>query len=660
MVNPVADSSSANALSDIQTQMKILQSENLVERVLDKLNISSSSALNPETGNMLAWRRILNLPEKPVVSRNKLIEIASQNLKVSVAGQTRIIGVTFQSTDPNLASGFANALAIEFIDQNMQARWQINQRTSTWLARQLNDLRVKLQRSDDALLSYARQKGLIYTGDKQNVSEEKLRQLQAEVSRSQADRFLKESRFEIARTAAPDTLPDVLNDSNLRALHTNLTDLRRQEAQLATTFKPDYSKAKRIRAEIASLESALENERTAIVSRIANDFQEAQHRERLLSAAYDSQVRLVTRDSEKSIQYNILKREVDTDRQIYEAMLQRVKEAGIASAMRASNIRVIDQARTPEQPYSPNLPLNCAVGMLCSVMFGVAIVVTRSRSDRSLQEPGEAGWLLGLPELGVIPSTGRSYTNGKRSTVTLFPKETQSERIVKWENVPPVVADSFRAVLASIIFSREKDRRSVLVITSAGPNEGKTTTATNLAVALAKIDQKVLLIDGDIRNPCVHGIFQLNNTTGVTDLLKQPALDGAAADAAIQATDLPNLSVLMGGPALQTGCDLLFSTSMPRLISHYREQYDMIIIDTPPMLHMPDARVLGRMSDAVVLVARARRTMTDAVLVASERLAQDHTPVLGIILNDWNPKSSPGSYYGNYTASALKKYGASR
>jgi polysaccharide biosynthesis transport protein len=666
LVSPVADSSSMNALTDIQTQVKILQSESLIERALDKLNISSLSALNPQKVEMPRWRRILNLPpEKKVNSRNELIKTAARNLKVSVAGQTRIIEVGFESTNPTLASGFANAMASEFIEQNMQARWQISQRTSAWLGQQLDDLRIKLQHSDDALQAYARQKGLIYTGDKQNVSEEKLRQLQAEVSRAQADRFMKESRFEIARTAAPDTLPDVLNDSNLRALQTNLTDLRRQEAELATTFKADYSKAKRVRAQITALDSALDHERAAIVNRIKNDFQEAQHRERLLSAAYNSQVRLVTQDSEKSIQYNILKREVDINRQIYEAMLQRVKESSIASAMRASNIRVIDQARPPEQPYKPNLPFNSAVGMLCGVMFGVVAVVTRARTDCSLHAPGDAGRLLGLRELGVIPSAGSSRNTREPSIVTLFPKggytvAQPSSRMVTWQNMPSGLADSFRAVLASIIFSRDKDRQHVLVITSASPNEGKTTAATNLAVALANIGQKVLLIDGDIRKPCVHEVFRLNNTTGLTDLLNQRLLDESAANAAVQNTDVPNLHALTSGPALQTGCDLLFSASMPRLIAHYRTQFDMIIIDTPPMLHIADARVLGRMSDAVVLVARAGRTMRAAVSAAFERLVQDHTPVLGIILNDWNPKSSPDSYYGNYTDSFLNKYGASR
>jgi capsular exopolysaccharide synthesis family protein len=437
--------------------------------------------------------------------------------------------------------------------------------------------------------------------------------------------------------------------------------LRRQEAELSITFSPDYSKARRIRAEIGALESALEHERGEIVSRIANDYEESEHREGLLSAAYDSQVRRVMADSQKSIQYDILKRDVDTNRQVYEAMLQRVKESSIASALKASNIRIIDPARTPEKPFKPNLPVNSAVGMLCGVMLGVVIAVTRERADRSLHQPGDAGRLLGIPELGVIPSAGRTRKIALSSAVTILPNEASTNaRTGAWQDMPTGLADSFRAVLASITFSRNADGLSVLVITSAGPNEGKTTTATNLAVALAKTGRKVLLIDGDIRKPCVHDVFGLDNAIGVTDLLNQRLFDEATADACIRKTDTANLHVLTSGPALQTGCDLLFSTSMPRVIAHYRTQFEMIIIDTPPLLHMPDARVLGRMADAVVLVARAGRTLREAALAASERLVQDRTPVLGIILNDWNPKSSPDCFYGNYQDAVMKRYNISR
>jgi capsular exopolysaccharide synthesis family protein len=202
------------------------------------------------------------------------------------------------------------------------------------------------------------------------------------------------------------------------------------------------------------------------------------------------------------------------------------------------------------------------------------------------------------------------------------------------------------------MFSGAKERPRVLVVTSANPAEGKTTTVTNLAATLANMNQKVLLIDGDIRSPRLHDIFGLDNSVGLTDLLAQRAVDGTLADASIRKTSIPHLSVLTSGPGVEAGVDLLFSQSMPALIAHYRRQFDMVLIDTPPMLVMPDARLLGRMADAVVLIARAGRTSRDAIQAAFRRFVEDQTPVLGIVLNDWNAKSSAYKYYSAYQAAA--------
>jgi capsular exopolysaccharide synthesis family protein len=659
-VSQVEDSSPANALTDLQTQLQILQSETLIEQTLDKLDISSTSALDPKTSWLAKWHSPATPPPHSTSGRNQLIEAAAKKLKVTVTGQTRIIDVSFQSTDPAIASGFVNSIMSGFISQNLRVRGQLIQRTSSWLGQQLNSLRANLRRSDEALQAYARQSGLIYTGDKENVSTEKLRQLQAQLSQAQGDLALKEARFRIASTASPDTLTDVLNDSSLRALRNRITELRSQEAQLATTFKPEYSKAKQTRAEIETMEAALQHERSEIVTRITNDYVEAEHRQGLLSDFYNNQVKLVMQDSQNSIQYDILKREVDTNRQTYESMLQRVKDSGITAALSTSNIRVVDPARTPEKPIRPILPLNAFAGLLSGLILGMVVAVTSERADRKLHQPGDAGRLLGIPELGVIPRADRFGKDAGIATVSVLQGEDRGNaQIAAWQVMPTGFADSFRAVLVSILFAQGEESRSVLVISSAGPNEGKTTAATNLAVALAKIGQSVLLIDGDIRKPSVHKVFGLYNNIGVTNLLNQVIFDGPAADAATQETDFPDLRVLTSGPPLQTGCDLLFTTSMPRLIAYYKDRFDRIIIDSPPLLHMPDARMLGRMADAVVLVARAGHTLREAALAARERLMQDQTPVLGVILNDWDPKFSPDGYYGNYKDAVLKKYNVS-
>jgi succinoglycan biosynthesis transport protein ExoP len=650
ILNPQPDSTAEDSLTNIQTQIKILQSHSLIDRALDKAQIVSLADLDRRPAETPPWLKLFPASAEEG-TRDSLVEKVAKDLKVSAVSQTRIVEISYQATDPGLAARFANAIASEFIEQNLQARGQMNRKTSDWLVSQLDEMRDKLQHSEDALQAYAREKGLIYTGDKQNISEGKLRELQTELSRAQADRVDKQSRSEIARNASPESVPEVLNDANLRAMENNLTGLREQEAQMRVTFKPDYANAKRLHAEIESLQSAIESKRTMIISRLENELDESKRREQLLGAAYALQTRLVTDDSQKSIQYDMLKHEVDTNRQIYGVMLQRVKESGIASALSATNVRVVDPAKAPLHPYKPNLPMNAAASLLCGLILGVAVIVIQSKADGTVQEPGDAGMLLGIPELGVIPAAGAALSQASR-VQTLFSSTKEAEN----RSLPVIsslygslkVADSFRGVLASILFAGARERQRVLVITSASPGEGKTTVTSNLAATLANMGRKVLLIDGDIRSPRLHGIFGLENSTGLTTTLKQIALQDANTGTFIRETAVPNLQVLTSGPAVQAGADLLFSASMPTLIARYRDAYDMVLIDTPPMLIMPDARVLARAADAVVLVARAGQTTRSAIQAAYHRFVEDRTPVLGVVLNNWNSKLSAHKYYAAY------------
>ena len=673
----------SNALADVQTQIKILQSESLAERAVAALNAGSKKkqTRGPEaTSRPSAWRQALGLPLPAPAGPEQQVRAALANLKARAAGQTRIVEVTFDSTDPQEAANFLNHLTNEFIEQNIDSRWKMMQRTGNWLTRQLDDVRIKLERSEDKLQEYARQSGLLFTGGKggkdaprENVAEARLSQIQTGLVTAQSERFQKQSRYEMAANASPESLPDVLNDPSLRAYQTKITELRREAAELAATYKPEYSKVKRVEAQIAPLEAALLRERSAVISRIKNEYDEAVRREKLLSNDYGTQVKLVTGDAEKTIHYNILMREVDTNRQIYDSMLQRVNESSVASAMRASNVRVIDPAKTPRAPYKPDLRTNGMLGAVAGLFLGVAFVVMRERADRTLQEPGDVTYYLNLPELGIIPSAKDiffrpfGYFRKKPGALAvdaapLVPPnpdaavQTRIEglredriELATWNKKSSIVAESFRTVLTSLLFTGKNGHQPrVLVMTSASPSEGKTTVVCNLAIALAEVKQNTLIIDADLRKPRVHKIFRLPNERGLTDLLTQRPLAPDALNGLLQETTIPGLTVLTAGPATHAAANLLYSPSLPELIELFKTQFEMIIIDTPPMLQMPDARVVARSADGVILVVRANSTTRDAALAARQRFSEDGTRLLGTILNDWNPKHSPNGYYGYY------------
>ena len=297
-VNPVEQNLNTWDNTDIQTYMEILQSESLIERVLDKLNDGQPEELSSDTGRVSAWRKALNLSEPEMVdARTAALEMAAGSLTVRATGETRIVEILADSTDPKVAAEFANTLISEFVDRNLDARWQTTQHTSEWLTRQLEEMRIKLERSEGKLQSYARRTGLLYTSGQNNVAEERLRQLQEALSQAQADRITRQSRHEMVSSSPLGTLPYIVDDSSLRDYQAKLTDLRRQEAELSTTYTPVHSKVKRVQAQMRTLETALNDKQEAIIGRIRNEYEEAVRREKLLATDYANQVRLLARPS---------------------------------------------------------------------------------------------------------------------------------------------------------------------------------------------------------------------------------------------------------------------------------------------------------------------------------------------------------------------------
>ncbi len=680
-VNPTTNGYGYLPEYDIQTQLRIIQSQMMRERALGSFKAEQHAEVTAPLDRLSAWRKALGLETPgPAERAQQALGMAAGSAQARASNLTRIVEILCDSTDPGVAADYANTLANEFITQNLEARWNSTQRTGEWLTGQMQELRIKLEKSEDQLQAYARASGLLFTSEKDNVVEEKLKQLQQELSKAQSERITKESQYEMAMSSPPEALPDVLDSDSLREYEVKLTDLRRQLAELGSTLTPAHPKVKRLEVQMTELDSSIKKERGNILRRIRNEFESAQRRERLLATVYASQAKLVSEQAGKAIHYNILKREVDTNRQLYEAVLQKVKEAGIASAMRANNVRVIDPARAPGGPYRPNPMVNSMMGLLSGVFLGMVFVLLRERADRSFRAPGDAAFCLKMPELGVIPSNrsdspkrpygsrevapaeaGNGAANGKKGGSANGNSGGRVE-LATWEHKPSLLAESFRATLASILFSGQNGNRPrVIVLTSPSPSEGKTTTVSNLAIALAEINRRVLLIDADMRKPRLHDVFDVPNTWGLSDLLREKnSIEECPREALVRDTTIPGLHLLPSGPGTVSISNLLYSPRMPELLRRFRREFDTILIDTPPMLQISDARVLGRLSDAVVLVFRANRTTRDSALAAKHRFAEDGTRVLGSILNHWNPIASRYGYgYGYGYDSYSSYYGGS-
>jgi receptor protein-tyrosine kinase len=346
-------------------------------------------------------------------------------------------------------------------------------------------------------------------------------------------------------------------------------------------------------------------------------------------------------------------------------MLQRLKEASIASALRASNIRVVDPAERPNIPYKPDIRRSVTMCMLAGLCLGVVVVVLRERADRTLQDPGDPAFYLNLPELGVVPVGQLIDGQSGKSAMAMIGKSLNGDgsddrvEVVSWHKKSSLLAESFRTALTSILFSGHNgDRPRVLVFTSASPKEGKTTVVSNLGISLAEINHRVLLIDADMRRPRLHNVFDVPNRKGLSDLLleKEP-INETTLEAACWQTSIPGLSLLTSGSSRHSASSLVHSARLPELLKVAREKFDTVVVDTPPMVNISDARVVARYGDAVILVIRSAVTTRDAALLAKRRFAEDGIQLLGTILNWWNPKTPGYGYYRYYYAGYYHYYG---
>ena len=668
-VDPNGLPSSYPAESYLATQIKLIQSESMSTRAANKVKQAGTAEPIEANDKLSSLKRRFGMPVPQPESFETMVDLTAKSVKVRPLGMTRLVEATCESSSASLAANFCNALATEFIAQDLEVRWETAQSTSAYLSRQLQDVRIKLQNSEHQLQRYAQESKLLFSADKEGVAQDKLRQLQAELSRAQADRVAKQAQYNMILSAEADKVAPVLDSGPLRQYQMRLSELRSQYAELAASFTRDYPKVKRIEAQIKEIEGSVEKERLNIVDLARNDHAAARQREALLVSAYNVQENLVSSLVPKATEYNMLLREVESGRQLYETLLQRVKEVGFMSAMRTSPVRVVDVAGKPTVPSSPTRKKSAGAGLALGSLAGIALAFWVQRSDRRLRRPGDAHTYLHVRELGVIPSArfrdflpapvswfpalARRYASTPFALTTI-PQNggTASLDLVTWNHKNSLLADTYRSVMSSLLFGDGGRGRSDVRIAVSSPSigEGKSTLSSNLAIALAQTSRRVILIDGDLRKPRLHQIFDVENDFGFSDVLRgEIDIKNCPIAMLAQPTLVPNLFLLPSGRPTDDASSAMFSPLIEGLLERLTREFGTVIIDTPPMLHLADARILARYTDGVVLVFRAGKTTREAAEIAQEIFAGDQTPILGTVLNDFNPEQEGSQgYYDSY------------
>ena len=435
----------------LQTQARILESATLRSRVDKKVAEQYHPVARPPD-RFASIRSALRMPTPVLAGAGSLPPI---DMRVRPFEHTRLIEVRAEASDPSLAALFANTIGNEYIEYHMEARWNAAQRATQWLTLQLEKLKIKLRDSENKLQAYSRSTGLVFAGDKTNVEQAKLEQLQLELTRAQAERMSNQSAYEIASNAPADTVPQVLDNGRLSGYQAQIADLRRQLADLGPSLMPEHYKIIRVQEQIKAMESTLKRERDNIMTRIRNDYQTAVRREAALKAAYDRQARLVSEQAAKSVNYDILRREADSNRKLYDQLLEKVQGAGLASAMKATNIRVVDPAEAPTSPSTPNLPQNLALGLATGLLAGRGL--SGRRRPRQSQPQGARRDALPSEGAGVgrNPPEKRPGSRAHGSLAPLRTPANDNVEMVTWHDRPSVLAESFRSALASILVSEQ-------------------------------------------------------------------------------------------------------------------------------------------------------------------------------------------------------------
>ena len=660
------ESSSSEAY--VQTQIKLLQSDSLRERTVDAMKREGAGRSLQREDLISNIKRSLHLPADRPLTRQALIDYTAKKVTVKPVGLTRLVEVTCDSWSPGFAAEFCNTLTREFANQDREVRFNQAKTTSEWLSRQLADVRESVDQAQKKLEAKTGNDALTLREGGASVAEQKLRELQSELLKAQADRFEKQAQYQMSTSAAPDSLPMILDSAQLREYQIKLEDLRRQLAAKVPPLTEANPWVQHVRSQIRELEASLSAEKSNVLDRMRNEYQAASHREALLTAEYRAQEVRVSQEQGREDKVSMLRKEVDSGEQLYQTLLQRVKEAGFASAMQASTVRVVDAAKAPYWPISPRRGTSAAIGLLLGALMGVACSFFKERTQTVLRGPGEVSRLLNLRELGVIPSAKRnlrhSYVKpipqssrpvsvlaGGTAKALPQPKPHHALDMAVWQDHASLVAEAYRNTTYSVLLAgKELERARTFVITSPSTGEGKTTVTCNLGLALAQANRKVLLIDGDLRKPRLHKAMDVRNDVGLRDLLRGD-IDAklAPAEAFCQRTPIDGLFVITSGNGNEEPSGLLHSVRFRTLLDRLTTEFDFVLIDSPPMLHMADARILAGMSNGVILVFRARMTELETAAASRDLFLDDHVRVIGTILNDFDPtKEGQARYYNSY------------
>jgi capsular exopolysaccharide synthesis family protein len=600
----------------------------------------------PEFGGSpgsIAWQHAASAPTRPAILGAFL-----GRLVVKRVPNSRLIEVQFEAEDPQLAAQIVNGHLHNYVEENFRSKYDATTQASNWLSAELEELRIKVEKSEDARIAYQRENQIWQIDEKEDITSQKLGDLSKAVTEAQTDVAQKEALYRMAISGNVDALPAARNNDVVSTLLKRKSELDEQHAEALDQYGPNFPKVLRLAAQQKEVEESLANARKTMVESVEEEFNTARSHVELLQEALDKQKAEANDLAEKLVQYHILQHDAESNKQLYDGLLQKLKEAGITAGLRSSNIRVVDPALAPSSPSRPQKARNILLAILVGLVGGVGLALFREYLDNTVKSPDDIESLTGLPSLAVVPSLPglrTSHSRFSRLARQAAPQSASGPRVELLSYIQPKsqISEAFRALRTSLLLSQADHPPQVILVTSALPREGKTTAAVNLAVTLAQLGDRTLLMDSDLRKP---GIRRALNLTIGKEMGLSSYLAGVSTldEVIIPHPTINNLAALTTGPVPPSPADLLSSHRMREAIVELRHRFKFIVIDSPPVMAATDAVILSALTDGVLLVVRSGETPKEAFTRTRDLLAAVKCRLLGVVLNAVD-SSAPDYYY---------------
>jgi succinoglycan biosynthesis transport protein ExoP len=626
----------------IETQSKILTSETLALQTIRNSGLAARPEFSSPNGPSEA------LASGSLANQKRPLELGEflKSLSAKRVPNSRLMDVSFESTDPQLAARTVNVHIATYIEENFRSKYEATTRASTWLADQLTELKIRVQKSEDARIAYERQNQIWTLDDKQNITSQRLSDINKQLTDAQSERMKKESLYEFAKSGNLDAVPQVQSNAALVDFTKKRSDASSQYTESLSQYGPNFPKVQRLQAQLKDLDQAIEKEKKNILDVLESDYKEARQRENLLTQALDQQKAETNQMAGKLVEYNILKREAEANKTLYDGLMTKLKETAISQGLRSSNIRVVDAAMIPSTPSRPAKTRNVVLAFLVGLVGGIGLALMREYLDNTVKTPDDIERLARLPSLAVVPQFVGSNGHAKRrGLLKSFDANGHEKRVeLVAQHLPKSqMAEAFRALRTSILLSQAEHPPQVILVTSALPREGKTTAAANLAVTLAQLGDSTVLVDGDLRKPGIGRLLNLGNAkyAGLSSYLAGvSSLDLVT----IPHPTIPNLAAIPTGPLPPNPADLLASHKLAEAIAELRTKFKFIVIDSPPIMAATDAVILSVQVDGVLLVVRSGETPKEAFTRTRDLLNSVKCRILGVVLNAVDARA-PDYYY---------------